>query len=94
MNVKDLFLSRKQEEHEGTLAVYAKIPRDQLDSRPAEGMLTLPTFSPAGAPALTRCKGRRIRHSDLRATWRLLRACRTAAAPVRGSRLRLPPSPP
>jgi uncharacterized damage-inducible protein DinB len=41
MDLKQFFLSQKQAEHEGTIAVYAKIPRDRLDWRPAEGMLTL-----------------------------------------------------
>ena len=41
MDVRELFLSQKQAEHEGTIAVYAQIPRDRLDWRPAEGMLTL-----------------------------------------------------
>ena len=41
MNIKDLFLLQKQGEHEGTLAVYEKIPRHRLDWQPAEGMLTL-----------------------------------------------------
>lgn len=41
MDVKELFLSQKESEHQGTLAVYEKIPRDRLDWRPAEGMLTL-----------------------------------------------------
>jgi uncharacterized damage-inducible protein DinB len=41
MDVKELFLTQKASEHQGTLAVYAKIPRDHLDWRPAEGMLSL-----------------------------------------------------
>ena len=41
MDLKEFFLTQKKAEHEGTLAVYAKIPRDRLDWRPAEGMLTL-----------------------------------------------------
>lgn len=41
MDVKELFLLRKQAEHEGTIAVYGKIPRDRLEWRPAEGMLML-----------------------------------------------------
>jgi uncharacterized damage-inducible protein DinB len=41
MDLKELFLAQKQSEHEGTLAVYDKIPRDRLDWRPREGMLTL-----------------------------------------------------
>jgi uncharacterized damage-inducible protein DinB len=41
MNVKQLFLTQKESEHQGTLAVYAKIPRDRLDWRPAPGMLSL-----------------------------------------------------
>ena len=41
MNLQEFFLLQKQEENQGTLAVYGKIPRDRLDWRPAEGMLTL-----------------------------------------------------
>ena len=41
MDVKELYLTQKESAHQGTLAVYAKIPRDRLDWRPAEGMLTL-----------------------------------------------------
>ena len=41
MNIQELFLRQKQAEHEGTLAVYWKIPPDRLDWRPGEGMLTL-----------------------------------------------------
>ncbi len=41
MDLKELFLIQKASEHEGTIAVYAKIPRDRLDWRPADGMLTL-----------------------------------------------------
>ena len=41
MDVKELFLTQKESEHEGTLSVYEKIPRDRLDWRPAEGMLSL-----------------------------------------------------
>ena len=41
MDLKDLFLTQKASEHEGTLSVYEKIPRDRLDWRPAEGMLSL-----------------------------------------------------
>jgi uncharacterized damage-inducible protein DinB len=41
MNVKELFLTEKESEHQGMLAVYAKIPLDHLDWRPAEGMLSL-----------------------------------------------------
>ena len=39
MDVKELFLMQKESEHQGTIAVYEKIPRDRLDWRPAEGML-------------------------------------------------------
>jgi uncharacterized damage-inducible protein DinB len=41
MDVKELFLAQKNAEHHGTLSVYEKIPPDQLDWRPAEGMLSL-----------------------------------------------------
>jgi len=41
MDTRQLFLLQKQGEHEGTIAVYEKIPPDRLDWRPAEGMLTL-----------------------------------------------------
>ena len=41
MDVKELFLTQKENEHQGTLSVYEKIPRDRLDWRPAEGMLSL-----------------------------------------------------
>lgn len=41
MDIKQLFLVQKQAEHEGTLAVYEKIPSERLDWRPADGMLTL-----------------------------------------------------
>ena len=41
MDVKELFLTQKESEHQGTVSVYEKIPRDRLDWRPAEGMLTL-----------------------------------------------------
>ncbi|MGO8788620.1 MAG: DinB family protein [Terriglobia bacterium] len=41
MDVKELFLIQKASEHEGTIGVYAKIPRDRLNWRPAQGMLTL-----------------------------------------------------
>lgn len=41
MNIKELFLLQKQGEHEGTIAVYEKIPAARLDWRPADGMLTL-----------------------------------------------------
>lgn len=41
MDIKQLFLLQKRSEHEGTLAVYEKIPPDRLDWRPADGMLTL-----------------------------------------------------
>ena len=41
MDLKELFLTQKASEHEGTLSVYEKIPRDRLDWRPAEGMLSL-----------------------------------------------------
>jgi uncharacterized damage-inducible protein DinB len=41
MDIKELFLTQKESEHQGTLAVYAKIPPDRLDWRPAEGMLSL-----------------------------------------------------
>ena len=41
MDVKELFLTQKMSEHEGTLSVYEKIPPDRLDWRPAEGMLSL-----------------------------------------------------
>lgn len=41
MDIKELFLLQKQAEHEGTIAVYQKIPRDRLDWRPGEGMLSL-----------------------------------------------------
>jgi uncharacterized damage-inducible protein DinB len=41
VDVKELFLTQKSSEHEGTLSVYEKIPRDRLDWRPAEGMLSL-----------------------------------------------------
>ena len=41
MDIKELFLLQKQAEHEGTLAVYQKIPPERLEWRPADGMLTL-----------------------------------------------------
>ena len=39
MNVKELFLIQKAHEHQGTIAVYSKIPHDRLDWRPAEGLV-------------------------------------------------------
>lgn len=41
MDLKELFLIQKENEHQGTISVYEKIPGDRLDWRPAEGMLTL-----------------------------------------------------
>ncbi len=41
MDIRELFLAQKANAHEGTIAVYEKIPRDRLDWRPADGMLTL-----------------------------------------------------
>jgi len=41
MDLKEFFLRQKESEHEGTLSVYEKIPRDRLDWRPVEGMLSL-----------------------------------------------------
>jgi len=41
MDLKELFLKQKQSAHQSTLGVFAKIPRDQLGWRPAEGMLSL-----------------------------------------------------
>jgi len=41
MDLKEFFLTQKESEHQGTLSVYEKIPRDRLDWRPAEGMLSL-----------------------------------------------------
>src|SRR5208337_4010901 len=41
MDLKEFFLTQKESEHQGTLAVYEKIPRDRLDWRPVEGMLSL-----------------------------------------------------
>jgi len=41
MDAKQLFLKQKQAEHQGTMAVYGKIPPDRLDWRPADGVLTL-----------------------------------------------------
>jgi uncharacterized damage-inducible protein DinB len=41
MDLKDFFLIQKESEHRGTISVYGKIPRDRLDWRPAEGMLSL-----------------------------------------------------
>jgi len=41
MDIKELFLTQKASEHEGTLSVYEKIPPDRLNWRPAEGMLSL-----------------------------------------------------
>jgi uncharacterized damage-inducible protein DinB len=41
VDVKELFLTQKENEHQGTISVYEKIPSDRLDWRPAEGMLTL-----------------------------------------------------
>jgi uncharacterized damage-inducible protein DinB len=41
VDVKELFLAQKESEHQGTIAVYEKIPGDRLDWRPAEGMLSL-----------------------------------------------------
>ena len=41
MTVKELFLARKQAEHQGTMAVYSKIPQVHLNWRPADNMLTL-----------------------------------------------------
>ena len=41
MDVKELFLTEKESQHQGTIAVYTKIPHDHLDWRPAEGMLSL-----------------------------------------------------
>jgi len=41
MDIKEFFLHQKQAEHESTIAVYSKIPRDGLGWCPALGMLTL-----------------------------------------------------
>jgi uncharacterized damage-inducible protein DinB len=41
MDIKQLFLVQKQAEHQGTIGVYSKIPPDQLNWSPADGMLTL-----------------------------------------------------
>ncbi|HKS97271.1 MAG TPA: DinB family protein [Terriglobia bacterium] len=41
MDLKEFFLKQKQATHQGTLGVLAKIPKDQLGWRPAEGMLSL-----------------------------------------------------
>jgi uncharacterized damage-inducible protein DinB len=41
MDIKELFLKQKQSTHQGTLGVLAKIPRDRVSWRPAEGMLSL-----------------------------------------------------
>lgn len=41
MNVKELFLNQKAAEHKGTIDVYSKIPRERLDWRPVEGLLSL-----------------------------------------------------
>ncbi len=46
MDRKELFLKQKEAEHKGTVAIYAKIPRDRLGWRPAEGMLTLGQMAP------------------------------------------------
>ena len=40
MDIKELFIIQKQNEHKGTIEVYSKIPRQQLHWRPADGMLT------------------------------------------------------
>jgi len=41
MDLKEFYLKQKQATHQGTLGVLAKIPKDQLGWRPAEGMLSL-----------------------------------------------------
>jgi uncharacterized damage-inducible protein DinB len=41
VDVKELFLTQKENEHQGTISVYEKVPHDHLDWRPAEGMLSL-----------------------------------------------------
>ena len=41
MDIKELFLKQKQATHQSTLGVLAKIPRDRVGWRPAEGMLSL-----------------------------------------------------
>jgi uncharacterized damage-inducible protein DinB len=41
MDLKDFYLKEKRAIHDGTLAVYEKIPRDQIAWRPADGMLSL-----------------------------------------------------
>jgi len=41
MDIKELFLIQKENEHQGTLSVYSKIPHDCLDWRPVDGLLSL-----------------------------------------------------
>lgn len=41
MDIKQLFLIQKENEHQGTVSVYSKIPPDHLDWRPVEGLLSL-----------------------------------------------------
>jgi uncharacterized damage-inducible protein DinB len=41
MDLKEFFLKQRQAAHKGTLEVLAKIPPEQLDWRPAPGMLSL-----------------------------------------------------
>jgi len=41
MDIKELFLTEKESQHQGTLAVYGKIPSEHLGWRPAEGMVSL-----------------------------------------------------
>jgi len=41
MDLKEFFLKQRLATHNGTMEVLAKIPPDQLDWKPAEGMLSL-----------------------------------------------------
>ena len=41
MDIKELFLTEKESQHQGMIAVYTKIPHNHLDWCPAEGMLSL-----------------------------------------------------
>jgi len=41
MDLKEFYLKQKEAIHQGTLAVYGKIPPDRLDWRPVESVLTL-----------------------------------------------------
>ncbi len=41
MDLKEVFITQKENEHKGTLGVYSKIPREHLDWRPVDGLLSL-----------------------------------------------------